>query len=145
MTTTTGKLPVANPAYQPLVYSKQGYRSFHDFYPYYLGEHSNKNCHTVLQLIGTTISLGTFVRASLAALPLLLVKDRRLDVLRFGSEGWKSVAKLLFGGLVQGYVWAWIGHFFFEHNRPATFKHPFYSFLGDLTLWREVATLQRKP
>ncbi|CEQ39010.1 SPOSA6832_00488, partial [Sporobolomyces salmonicolor] len=113
--------------------------------PYYLGEHSNKNCHTVLQLVGTTISLGTFVRASLAALPLLLVKDRRLDVLRFGSEGWKSVAKLLLGGLVQGYVWAWIGHFFFEHNRPATFKHPFYSFVGDLTLWREVVTLQRKP
>ncbi|GAA5941914.1 hypothetical protein JCM1841_001054 [Sporobolomyces salmonicolor] len=106
MATTTGKLTVANPAYQPLVYSKQGYRSFRDFYPYYLGEHSNKNCRR-LHLVGTTISLGTFVRASLAALPLLLVKDRRLDVLRFGSEGWKSVAKLLLGGLVQGYVWAW--------------------------------------
>lgn len=38
-----------------------------------------------------------------------------------------------------------IGHFFFEKNRPATFKHPFYSFLGDLTLWKEVMTFQRRP
>ncbi|GAA5870223.1 hypothetical protein JCM1840_001594 [Sporobolomyces johnsonii] len=140
MATTTGKRTVANATYQPLAYSKQGYRSFRDFYPYYLGEHSNKIC-----LVGTTISLSTFVRASLAALPLLLPKDRRLDILRFGGEGWKSIGKLLLGGLVQGYVWAWVGHFFYERNRPATFKHPFYSFVGDLTLWREVFTLQRQP
>ena len=32
---------------------------------------------------------------------------------------------------VIGYGFAWVGHFFFEHNRPATFTYPFYSFAGD--------------
>ncbi|GAA5890957.1 hypothetical protein JCM6882_008866 [Rhodosporidiobolus microsporus] len=135
---------VANPSYAPQTYSQTGYRSFASFYPYYLGEHSNSTC-----LIGTTISLSFLTRAALASLPLLLTlksKDaqRRLDILRFGTEGWKSIVKLVLGGVAQGYVWAWIGHFFYEKNRPATFKHPFYSFLGDLTLWKEVVTLQRR-
>jgi hypothetical protein len=43
-------------------------------------------------------------------------------------------------GLVQGYAWAWVGHYFFEHNRPATFTHPFYSFLGDWVMWKEILT-----
>jgi len=34
---------------------------------------------------------------------------------------------------VPGYALAWIGHFFIEKNRPATFKHPLWSFMGD---WR---------
>ncbi|BGP36942.1 hypothetical protein JCM10449v2_000846 [Rhodotorula kratochvilovae] len=97
-------------------------------------------------LVGTTISLGIFTRALLAALPLLAAsRDKRLELLRFGTEGWKSVGRLLLGGFLQGYVWAWVGHFFFERNKPATFKHPFYSFLGDLTLWKEVMTLKRRP
>ncbi|GAA5831414.1 hypothetical protein JCM11251_004017 [Rhodosporidiobolus azoricus] len=131
---------VANPTYAPQAYSQTGYRSFAAFYPYYLGEHSNATC-----LIGTTISLSLLTRAALASLPLLLVlksKDaqKKLDVLRFGTEGWKSLVRLVLGGLAQG-----IGHFFYEKNKPATFKHPFYSFLGDLALWKEVMTLQRRP
>ena len=46
----------------------------------------------------------------------------------------------LLGGILQGYAWAWIGHYFFEHNRPATFTHPFYSFLGDWVMWKEILT-----
>jgi len=62
----------------------------------------------VPQLVGTTISLGVFTRALLAAVPLLATtKDRRLDVLRFGDDGFKSIGKLLLGGFLQGYVWAW--------------------------------------
>jgi hypothetical protein len=42
--------------------------------------------------------------------------------------------------LLQGYAFAWVGHFFFEHNRPATFKHPAFSFMGDWRLWWEMLT-----
>jgi hypothetical protein len=42
--------------------------------------------------------------------------------------------------LLQGYAFAWVGHFFFEHNKPATFKHPAFSFMGDWCLWWEMLT-----
>ena len=45
---------------------------------------------------------------------------------------------------VLGYGFAWVGHFFFEKNRPATFKYPGFSLMGDFRLWFEVVTLQRK-
>ena len=32
---------------------------------------------------------------------------------------------------VTGYAFAWYAHFFVEHNRPATFGHPFYSLFAD--------------
>ena len=44
----------------------------------------------------------------------------------------------LLAGLVSGYALAWVGHYFFEHNRPATFTYPFYSFLGDWVMWSEI-------
>ena len=43
-------------------------------------------------------------------------------------------------GLVQGYAWAWVGHYFFEHNRPATFKYPRWSFMGDWVMWKDILT-----
>jgi hypothetical protein len=39
--------------------------------------------------------------------------------------------------LIVGYAFAWVGHFFFEKNKPATFRHPFYSFIGDWRMWWE--------
>lgn len=39
---------------------------------------------------------------------------------------------------LAGYGFAWIGHFVFEKNRPATFQHPWYSLLGDFALFRDV-------
>ena len=42
--------------------------------------------------------------------------------------------------LVQGYAFAWVGHFFFEHNKPATFKYPRYSLMGDWRMWFEILT-----
>lgn len=38
---------------------------------------------------------------------------------------------------------SWVGHFFFEHNRPATFKYPLFSFMGDWKLWWETLTGKR--
>jgi hypothetical protein len=40
--------------------------------------------------------------------------------------------------LVQGYAFAWAGHFFFEHNKPATFKYPWFSLMGDWRLWWDI-------
>ncbi|MEC8225960.1 MAG: Mpo1-like protein, partial [Pseudomonadota bacterium] len=39
---------------------------------------------------------------------------------------------------VVGYGFAWVGHFFFEKNRPATFTHPFYSFIGDWVMFKDI-------
>ena len=46
----------------------------------------------------------------------------------------------LLAALLCGYAFAWVGHFFFEKNRPATFKHPFYSFAGDWVMFKDILT-----
>jgi hypothetical protein len=43
-------------------------------------------------------------------------------------------------GVLQGYAFAWVGHFFFEKNKPATFEHPGYSFLGDWVMFKDMLT-----
>lgn len=93
------------------------YSSFKDFYPFYLGEHANLICRR-LHFIGTS---GIVVIAALVitqVLPLV----------------W------LWAIPVLGYGFAWVGHFFFEKNRPATFKYPFYSFLGDWVMYKDMLT-----
>jgi len=42
---------------------------------------------------------------------------------------------LLLAGILCGYAFAWVGHFFVEHNRPATFRYPFWSFAADFKMW----------
>jgi hypothetical protein len=93
---------------------RQSFRSFTDFYPFYLGEHRNPTCRR-LHFIGTT----------LAALLLLAA----LVTQRWG---------LALVALVEAYGFAWVGHFFFEHNKPATFKHPFFSLMGDWRMWWDI-------
>ena len=99
--------------------SAQRYTSFADFYPFYLSEHQNATSRR-LHVLGTSLALG-FVLLALAS----------------QNAWWLLVA------LVQGYAFAWVGHFFFEHNRPATFQHPLYSLMGDWRLWWEVITRKR--
>jgi hypothetical protein len=43
----------------------------------------------------------------------------------------------MLAGFVAGYGFAWVGHFFFEHNRPATFQYPLYSFIGDWAMLKD--------
>lgn len=92
------------------------FKSFSDFYPFYLREHSNITCRK-LHFIGT---------AGVIALLLLFFFTGNLMVL----------AALPF----VGYGFAWVGHFGFEKNRPATFKHPFYSLLGDFKMFWDILT-----
>jgi len=94
--------------------STKKYESLKEFYPYYLSEHSNPVCRA-LHFIGTSIGLILFGMAI------------------FGANPW-----LLLVGIVQGYVWAWIGHFVFEKNKPATFEYPGYSFISDWLMYRDM-------
>ena len=96
--------------------SQDRYNTFDEFYPFYLTEHSNRTSRR-LHFAGTSIALVFFIAA-------------------LATRTWW----LLIPGIIQGYVLAWIGHFFFEHNRPATFKYPLYSFMGDWRLWWETIT-----
>ncbi len=93
----------------------QPYRRFADFYPYYLGEHRHPVCRRL-----------HFVGSALILVLLGLVLARVISP-------WALCAVPLIG-----YGFAWVGHFFFEHNRPATFTHPFYSFLGDWVMFRDM-------
>lgn len=90
------------------------YRSFGEFYSFYLTEHSNRTSRR-LHFIGTSISLALIVAG-------------------VAIHGWW----LFVFALLQGYAFAWAGHFFFEHNKPATFKYPCFSFIGDWRMWWEI-------
>lgn len=92
------------------------YSRFSDFYVFYLSEHANRTSRR-LHFAGTSFAL-LFLLLALATL----------------NPWW------LLAGFVQGYAFAWVGHFFFEKNRPATFTYPFYSFMGDWVMWKEILT-----
>lgn len=90
------------------------FNSFKAFYPYDLTEHRNITCRR-LHFIGSTLVL--FV---------------------IGVAVLKSQYPLLWLLPVIGYGFAWVGHFFFEKNRPATFKHPFYSLWADWVMFKDM-------
>lgn len=92
------------------------YTTFREFYPFYLTEHSNRTCRR-LHFVGSSLAL--------VALALLFAT---------GNAWW------LAAGLAAGYGFAWIGHFGFEKNRPASFKQPFYSFMGDWVMYKDIWT-----
>lgn len=91
-------------------------RTFAEFYPYYLGEHQNRTCRR-LHFVGTTLSLICLIN------------------LLFSGNLMFLLYALLFG-----YAFAWIGHYGFEKNRPATFKRPLYSFMGDWVMYKDIWT-----
>lgn len=91
------------------------FRSFREFYPFYLSEHSDRT-NRRLHFIGSTgvlLILGLVLAGRLGPLWLLALP-------------------------LCGYGFAWFGHFVFEKNRPATFIHPFYSFLGDWVMYKDI-------
>jgi len=94
--------------------STERYSHFADFYPFYLSEHSNLVCRR-LHFVGSTLVLVCL-----------------FQLVTTGGLVW------LLYGLLCGYGFAWVGHFFFEKNRPATFKYPLYSFIGDWVMYADI-------
>jgi hypothetical protein len=93
---------------------KKECRSFAEFYPFYLSEHRNPVCRR-LHFSGS-----------------LLVVFVVLYVIITGH--WL----VLLAVPLVGYGFAWVGHFFFEKNRPATFTYPLYSLIGDWQMFRDI-------
>ena len=94
----------------------KAFSSFSEFYPFYLEEHADPTCK-LLHFIGTWLVV-------LVAVVAFILNEPK----------WLWLMPLV------GYGFAWVGHFFFERNRPATFKHPLYSLLGDFVMWKDIMT-----
>ena len=92
------------------------FATFAEFYPFYLSEHANRTCRR-LHFVGTSLVIGCVIAAFAT-----------------GNKWWFVAAP------VAGYGFAWIGHLFFEHNRPATFSYPLYSLRGDFVMYKDVLT-----
>ncbi len=90
---------------------KKKYQSLKEFYPYYLSEHQNPTSR-LLHFVGTGLVLVVLVLA-----------------IALENYSWLAGIPLL------GYGFAWVGHFFFEKNKPATFTYPFYSLASDFLLF----------
>ncbi|PKM08535.1 MAG: DUF962 domain-containing protein [Gammaproteobacteria bacterium HGW-Gammaproteobacteria-4] len=90
-------------------------KNFSEFYAYYLTEHSNRTCRR-LHYAGSALVLGVLAAVIMGRLPPI----------------W------LFSIPVIGYGFAWVGHFVFEKNRPATFTYPLWSLMGDWVMFKDM-------
>lgn len=93
------------------------FRTFADFYPYYLSEHQNRTCR-LLHVVGSTLVL--------------------IEIALLVMGVWTGWAWLFLP--LTGYGFAWVGHFFFERNRPATFTYPLWSLMGDWVMFGQIVT-----
>ncbi|MBA6327939.1 DUF962 domain-containing protein [Colwellia sp. MB02u-6] len=90
------------------------YKNFKSFYPFYLSQHENIICRR-LHFIGSSLIIITLTYVLInAAWPLFWILP------------------------FLGYGFAWLGHFFFEKNTPATFTYPWYSLLGDWVMYKDI-------
>lgn len=96
----------------------QEFRTFEEFWPFYVKAHQKKWTRA-LHFIGTSAAMACVAGG-------LLTKRRWLLAL----------------APIMGYGPSWIGHFFVEGNRPATFKHPVWSLRADLVMWSKMARFQ---
>jgi hypothetical protein len=97
------------------------FESFDAFFPYYLAEHANPTCRR-LHYVGTILATSVFILALISATWWLLILYPLI-----------------------GYGFAWVGHFKFERNRPATFDYPRWSLMGDYKMLYLFLTGRLKP
>lgn len=90
------------------------FTDFKSFYPFYLSEHQNVTCRR-LHFVGSSLVIATVIISII-------------------TTQWS----LLWLLPLIGYGFAWVGHFIFEKNRPATFKYPFYSLCGDWVMFKDI-------
>ncbi len=90
------------------------YQNLKEFYPFYLSEHKDPT-NKILHFIGTGLSL------SLLTYFIYTVQFTKIPLI-----------------LLVGYSFAWVGHFIFEKNRPATFKYPLMSFICDFKMFFDI-------
>ena len=86
-------------------------KSYDEFYKFYLTEHKNKTSR-LLHAIGTTIVIALVLTSIIHLNPYWLIFVP-----------------------ITGYGFAWVGHFFFEKNKPATFKYPLWSLKSDFKMY----------
>ena len=96
--------------------SPLSFASFEEFYPFYLSQHQDQTCKR-LHFVGSSLGL-----------------------LGLGAAVVTGKKRYIAAGIVAGYGCAWVGHFFFEHNKPATFQYPLYSFMGDWVMYKDMVT-----
>ncbi len=84
------------------------------FYDFYLEEHQNMACRR-LHFAGSSFGLLGLAKSIKTRSPKPLLK-----------------------GIAAGYGCAWVGHFFFEKNKPASFKFPLQSFVSDFRMYTDV-------
>jgi hypothetical protein len=136
---------IVNPTHERLVYSQEGYLSFQSFYAFYLGEHKHPVCRR-LHLLGTSlvVTLLCYVIVTrrwaviVVFCPLTSPSTNHRVATAFlcpppTGRRWQYLG----AAPLVGYGLAWLGHYAFERNSPATFKHPLYSLLGDFRMWWE--------
>jgi hypothetical protein len=98
--------------------AEKKYKNFWDFYPYYLTEHSLP-VNRAMHFVGTGIVISLLITGIVIGKPLLFAFIP-----------------------LAGYGFAWVGHFFLEKNRPATFTYPLYSLGSDFVMFWHILTGQ---
>ena len=107
--------------------AEQQFASYEEFFLFYLHEHSDPR-NRLMHAAGTTLGLGTVIVAVVIGHPWYALL-------------WPVIA----------YGFAWTGHFMIEGNKPATFGHPFWSFISDFRMLGLMMTgrlaerMQQKP
>ncbi|MCF6437826.1 DUF962 domain-containing protein [Pseudoalteromonas luteoviolacea] len=92
------------------------FESFQAFYQFYLQEHQNTHCRR-MHFVGSSLVIAILIA--------MLI-----------TQYWA----LLLALPICGYGFAWFGHFFYEHNKPATFQYPLYSFFADWVMFKDIIT-----
>lgn len=95
---------------------KKRFNRFSEFYPFYLSEHQDR-VNRRLHFVGSTLVIA-------------------LVLFALFTQQWLWLAAVP----IAGYGFAWVGHFFFEKNKPATFNHPLYSLMGDWVMYKDILT-----